>query len=490
VFLLFVVIAVASLIYIWWIQNFSRFFTLLRKIPGPPGYPIIGNLLEFIATPEEMFKIDRKLLRQYYPLYKEWTLNYGGVNMIHPDDVELVLSSSKHNEKSMVYNFLHSWLGTGLLTSTGAKWQTRRKILTPAFHFTILQQFVPVFNEGAAKLVEELKRRCDGDAVDVVGPITQFTLLSIAETSMGIKLDDSPRDCTDYQNAIYTFGYALTYRMVRPWLYNDSVFFNLTSLGKFTRKSIQTLHDFSRRVITEREKNFTDSSKPNKRMAMLDLLLSAKHNGADIDDDGIAEEVDTFMFEGHDTTTIAITYVLLLLANHPTTQQEIYDEMTAVLGTATKTPTYSDLKELSFMERCLKECLRLYPSVPFIARRLDEDITTSSGYVVPKNAMAQIHIYDLHRNPEYFPDPEKFDPDRFLPENAKNRHPFVYLPFSAGPRNCIGQRFAMLELKAALCAILGNFVLEAADKREDIVMITEMVLRPKNGVRVNFRLRK
>jgi cytochrome P450 family 4 len=80
----------------------------------------------------------------------------------------------------MVYNFLHSWLGTGLLTSTGAKWQTRRKILTPAFHFTILQQFVPVFNEGAAKLVEELKRRCDGDAVDVVGPITQFTLLSIA----------------------------------------------------------------------------------------------------------------------------------------------------------------------------------------------------------------------------------------------------------------------------------------------------------------------
>jgi cytochrome P450 family 4 len=295
VFLLFVVIAVASLIYIWWIQNFSRFFTLLRKIPGPPGYPIIGNLLEFIATPEEMFKIDRKLLRQYYPLYKEWTLNYGGVNMIHPDDVELVLSSSKHNEKSMVYNFLHSWLGTGLLTSTGAKWQTRRKILTPAFHFTILQQFVPVFNEGAAKLVEELKRRCDGDAVDVVGPITQFTLLSIAETSMGIKLDDSPRDCTDYQNAIYTFGYALTYRMVRPWLYNDSVFFNLTSLGKFTRKSIQTLHDFSRRVITEREKNFTDSSKPNKRMAMLDLLLSAKHNGADIDDDGIAEEVDTFM---------------------------------------------------------------------------------------------------------------------------------------------------------------------------------------------------
>lgn len=129
---------------------------------------------------------------------------------------------------------------------------------------------------------------------------------------MGIKLDDSPRDCTDYQNAIYTFGYALTYRMVRPWLYNDSIFFNLTSLGKFTRKSIQTLHDFSRRVITEREKNFTDSSKPNKRMAMLDLLLSAKHNGADIDDDGIAEEVDTFMFEvrspNHSTSCSFVTF--------------------------------------------------------------------------------------------------------------------------------------------------------------------------------------
>lgn len=91
------------------------------------------------------------------------------------------------------------------------------------------------------------------------------------------------------------------------------------------------------------------------------------------------------------------------------------------------------------MERCIKESLRVYPSVPLISRTLEEDIKTRQGYVLPKGQQAFIEIYDIHRNPQYWHDPEKFDPDRFLPENCINRHPFAYVPFSAGPRNCIGK---------------------------------------------------
>lgn len=159
--------------------------------------------------------------------------------------------------------------------------------------------------------------------------------------------------------------------------------------------------------------------------------------------------------------------------------------MTSVLDLS-KPPSYNELKELSFMERCIKESLRLFPSVPFISRLVSEDFKTASGYTVPKNAMAHIHIYDLHHNPDIYPDPEKFDPDRFLPENTKSRHPFAYLPFSAGPRNCIGQKFAMLELKALLCGILSNFVLEPVDKPENVEMITDLVLRSKGSIRVKF----
>ncbi|XP_971423.2 cytochrome P450 4C1 isoform X1 [Tribolium castaneum] len=480
--LLIFIVILSVIIYIWWYQNFSRFFSLLNKVPGPPGYPIIGNIIQFLATPEELFKIDRELGRRFYPIYKEWTLTYGAVNLLHPDDIELVLSNSKYNDKSAIYDFLHCWLGTGLLTSSGTKWQTRRKVLTPAFHFNILQQFLPIFNEETVKLIKNIK---NDQPIDVIPPVTQFTLLSIAETSMGVKLDASPKSCDDYKNAIHVFGYALTYRLGRPWLHNPFVFFNLTRLGHLTKKSIKILHDFSRNVIEQKKRTF-EGEKRGKRLAMLDLLLLAKHQGADIDDEGIAEEVDTFMFEGHDTTSIAICYTLLLLANHPDIQDELYSELKSVLSDPTQTPSYSDLKQLNLMERCIKESLRIFPSVPFISRLLTEDLTTASGYVIPRGSMAHIHIYDLHNNPEIYPDPKKFDPDRFLPENCQKRHPFAYLPFSAGPRNCIGQKFAMLELKVVLSGILGNFVLEAVDKPKDVTMITDLVLRCKGPIRVKF----
>ena len=119
-------------------------------------------------------------------------------------------------------------------------------------------------------------------------------------------------------------------------------------------------------------------------------------------------------------------------------QEEVRKEINDLLGTKTE-PSYNDLQELPYTERVIKEALRLYPSVPFIARLSSEDFVTHTGYSVPKDTIVNIHIYDLHRNPTLYPDPLKFDPDRFLPENCLDRHPFAYLPFSAGPRNCIGK---------------------------------------------------
>lgn len=142
---------------------------------------------------------------------------------------------------------------------------------------------------------------------------------------------------------------------------------------------------------------------------------------------------------------------------------------------------------MKYLERVIKESMRLYPPVPIIGRKVSEDVQLDD-YCIPEGCMIKIDLFHLHRDPRYFADPEKFDPDRFLPESM-NRHPYAYLPFSAGPRNCIGQKFAAYEEKAVLSGILRNFKIHSVDKREDVKMINELVLRPIGGVNVTLERR-
>ena len=311
---------------------------------------------------------------------------------------------------------------------------------------------------------------------------------------MGSKLNFKTQEDNDYKQAVYDVGKILLYRLVHPWFVLK--FFNFFSPWYLQeRKLTNILHDFTKQVIKEREENFDHDALPQeqhdvylgkRRMAMLDLLLSAKHKDGIIDNEGIQEEVDTFMFEGHDTTAAALSFALMLLACHKESQNLILQEMAEVLGDLHKKPSQNDLQSMRYLERCLKESLRLYPSVFFIARALGEDMKTFSGYLLPKDTIVIMHIYDIHHNPDIYPDPEKFDPDRFLPENSQNRHPYAYLPFSAGARNCIGQKFAILELKAAVCAILANFVLEPVDTPETITLIADIILRTKEPIKIKL----
>ncbi|KAG8226594.1 hypothetical protein J437_LFUL007286 [Ladona fulva] len=144
--------------------------------------------------------------------------------------------------------------------------------------------------------------------------------------------------------------------------------------------------------------------------------------------------------------------------------------------------------DLPLLERCIKETQRLYPSVPFISRVLTEDFQMEK-YLIPAGSMVNVVISGIHRNPYIFPDPDKFDPDRFLPEANQDRHPYAYVPFSAGPRNCIGQRFAMLELKCVLSTLIHRYKLIAVDKPEEVLFMHDIVLRPCNGIRIKLEKR-
>ncbi|XP_063924960.1 cytochrome P450 4c3-like [Zophobas morio] len=468
-----------------WLKRSLKNYIILQKLSGPPrqGF-IFGNVSYLCESSDVVFKQLREVGRNFYPIYKFFVLHEIGANVLSPEDIELILSNPVHNEKGKFYKALHRWLKSGLLTSNGEKWQTRRKILTPAFHFNILQQFVVVFNEEAQKLVQSVKH---DSSVNVTELMSNFSLKIITETAMGTKLEFQTQREQEYKKAIHESGKILLYRILHPWFIEDV--FNLFSPHFFREcKLLKTLHNFTRHVIKEKEKKFEeiglveDSDRGKKPLAMLDLLFHAKKQRI-IDVEGIQEEVDTFMFEGHDTVSAALIFTLMLLANNRNIQERIVEEMQQIIDTE---PTYNDLQNLKYMERCIKESLRLYPSVHFITRHLGEDVTTHSGYFLPKGTHVAVHIYDIHHNPDIYPDPEKFDPDRFLPENCQKRHPFAYIPFSAGQRNCIGQKFATLEMKVVLCAILSKFILEPVHAPENVVLLADIVLRSKDDIRVKF----
>ncbi|XP_011701424.1 PREDICTED: cytochrome P450 4C1-like [Wasmannia auropunctata] len=341
-----------------------------------------------------------------------------------------------------------------------------------------------------------------GSVDDLMSFISHHTLNAICETAMGTSLQDMKSDVQQqYREAVYDIGEILIYRLMRPWL-TPKMIFSLTSMGEKHEKALKILHGFTEKIIAERKqyhestggrylKHLEDDTVDDKeiigikkkRLAMLDLLIATAHNG--LSDMDIREEVDTFLFEGHDTVAMGLTYAILLLAEHKDAQECIRSEVNAIMQANGGKLTMSALNDMSYLERCLKESLRLYPSVPLISRVLSEDVKMRS-YLVPSGAVLHINIIDIHRDPNYWPNPKVFDPDRFLPEKIQKRHPYSYLPFSAGPRNCIGQRFAMLELKAIMASLIYNFYLEPVDYLKDLEFKTDLTLRATCPIRTRF----
>ncbi|XP_014605809.1 PREDICTED: cytochrome P450 4C1-like [Polistes canadensis] len=497
--------------------RYRREGRLLNQIPGPKEYPLIGNMHHFQVPNEIFMKKYWNFGEEFYPIFKIWSLFFSSIILLHPEDIKIFMTSKKLTNKYVPYKYMESWLSTGLLTSGGEKWQQRRKILTPTFHFDIIKHFLVTFNEEAQFLVrslrEEAQEQDDGFiVVDLLQLITKHSLNIICETILGISLKEKGNLESEYRNAVHGYGKIIPYRFVRPWYHFDKLF-AFSPTGRLEKKLLKTLHNFSKNIIAERMRfheqtdykylqNLNQVNEENeiiseeleeynkrtglkRKLCLLDLLIVLNLENKQIDYDGIREEVDTFMFEGHDTTAMVLCFALSLFAKHRNVQENIRREVNTVMQREDCKLTTSMLQDCSYLERCIKESLRLYPSVHTIFRYLNEDLQLSN-YVVPAGSSCQVSIYNVHRNPIYWPNPDIFDPDRFLPENMKERHPYSYIPFSAGMRNCIGQKFAMFELKVLIAHILHNFNLEPVDELEDVIINADITMNPSKPLHVKF----
>ncbi|XP_013185741.2 cytochrome P450 4g15 [Amyelois transitella] len=520
-------------------QQQSKIFILGNKIQGPSTIPFLGNtLLALGKTPSDILELSVKLSKKYTKIARIWFGNKLVVFLTEPDDVEVILNSQVHIDKSAEYAFFKPWLGEGLLISSGHKWRSHRKMIAPTFHINILKSFVGVFNQNSLNVVEKLKPEV-GKVFDVHDYMSGVTVDILLETAMGINRKTQDESGFDYAMAVMKMCDIIHQRHYKLWLRFDFIF-KLTSIFKQQIKLLKIIHGLTNKVIKQKkqvymenkakgiipntieelirsnnENDLVDDTKTladmvfkgyrddldfndendvgaKKRLAFLDLMIESAQNGTNnITDHEIKEEVDTIMFEGHDTTAAGSSFVLCLLGIHQDIQTKVYDELYEIFGDSDRLATFNDTLKMKYLERVILESLRLYPPVPIIARKLNQDVKiVTNGHILPVGSTVVIGTYKIHRSEKYYKDPEKFNPDNFLPENTANRHYYSYIPFSAGPRSCVGRKYAMLKLKVLLSTILRNFKTTSAVNEQGFKLQADIILKREDGFRLMIEPRK
>ncbi|XP_023372977.1 docosahexaenoic acid omega-hydroxylase CYP4F3 isoform X2 [Otolemur garnettii] len=476
-----------------WTYTFYDNYRHLRCFPQPPKRSWFWGHQGMIQSSEEGILYTQGLASTFGAVCL-WQVGplHAVISIFHSTFIRPVLFAPANIAlKDLVfYSFLKPWLGDGLLLSAGDKWSRHRRMLTPAFHFNILKPYMKIFNESANIMHAKWQRLVSqgSDNLDMFEHISLMTLDSLQKCvfSFDSNCQEKP---SEYIAAILELSALVAERQQQVLLHLDFLY-HLTPDGWRFRKACKLVHDFTDAVIQERRcslpsqgiDEFLKTKAKTKTLDFIDvLLLSKDEDGKGLSDEDIRAEADTFMFEGHDTTASGLSWVLYHLAKHPEYQERCRQEVQELLRDREPLEIeWDDLAQLPFLTMCIKESLRLHPPVPVISRYCTQNIELPDGRVIPKGVICLLSIFGTHHNPAVWPDPEVYDPSRFDPENIKERSPLAFVPFSAGPRNCIGQTFAMTEMKVILALTLLRF--RILPDNDEPRRKPELVLRAEGGL--------
>jgi len=449
------------------------------------------------------------------------------VHFYDPATVAPLLSKNYKDapKNPRIYDLIRPWLGQGLITSDGAIWAKHRRLITPAFHFNVLKQYNQVFNDCSKVLVNKWMNLCrksdqgsgddlksagtenrneqkdsdkevtnrnenEGIMVEVSNPLALMTFDSLMKCALSMETHCQTLD-PPFVDAVRELEKIAVQRIESPWrllLFQDWIFY-MTEMGKRFTKVLNEINSFADEVISKRREERKDHhSDDSIRSDFLDILLKAKEGSQVLSNKEIRDEVNTFMFAGHDTTASSMSWAMYNLAKYPDVQEKCRQEVNRVLQDS-EDITWEMLPELKYLTMVLKENLRLYPPVIVAARELKSNVDIPSPddgktVTIPKGTRSTAFIFMVHRNPYIWKDPNTFDPERFSPENRANIPAYAFIPFSAGPRNCIGQAFAMNEMKVTMAYVIRNFRLSLSGDVPVPKMKPNIILQSENGVYV------
>jgi cytochrome P450 len=433
----------------------------MLRPPGPEPHFLVGNMPLASKNPLATFSRWAAEFGDIFYYRALWIQVYF---LNDPELIEAVLVRNYQNFlKDHVIRKSRWFFGDGLLTNEGDSWLRQRRLAQPAFHRERIAGYARTMTDYTTQM---LKRWAAGKTLDIHQEMMQLTLRIVVRALFNVEAEQ-----------IGAISSAMNLMMrqstgVRLLLPPAARYLPTPAMIQFQR-AVRRLDETVYGIIAQRRRNESDTGD------LLSMLMHARDEDEScMSDKQLRDEVMTFLLAGHETTALTLTWTWYLLAQHPAVEEKLHDEIKRALGD--RLPEFSDLPSLPFAERVIKESMRLYPPAWSLARTVVSPFELR-GYTIPAGANVVMSQWIMHRNSRYFPDPERFDPDRWSPERAQKLPRFAYFPFGGGPRQCIGNSFAMMEATLVLVTIAQRFRLGAVSE-QPIMPVPSFTLRPKSAV--------
>lgn len=448
-------------------ESTSESKTEVVRPPGPSGKPVVGSLLEYTRDP---YGFVERLAREYGDLAHYQVMGTPFYQVNSPEGIEHVLVQNNGNyvKGELFQESLGPVLGNGLLNSEGEFWRRQRHRIGPAFEPDRIAEYAETMVERTEATAAQWR---DGSVRDVNEDMMELTLEIVADALFGVDVGRDVDTVADSLAVVMNYQEGVSADMLPV---------DVPTPGTIRlRRAVDELEDVVYRIIDERARNPGDD--------VVSRMLSVEdEDGREMSREQVRDEVMTLLLAGHETTALALTYTFFLLAQHPDVERRLLDELDETLGG--DPPTVEQVRDLPYLETVVEESMRLYPPVPGIVREATarDEI---AGYTIPEGATISINQWSVHRDPRFYDDPMAFRPDRWTDEMRADLPRLAYFPFSAGPRRCVGDRFAMLEAKVVLATLLQRYHLELVSSPE-LDLVATITARPQKPVKMRVHERE
>ncbi|XP_014652589.1 PREDICTED: cytochrome P450 3A12 isoform X6 [Ceratotherium simum simum] len=477
------VLLATSLVLLYLYGTYTHGLFKKLGIPGPTPLPFFGTVLGYRKG---IWEFDKKCLKKYGKMWGFYDGKQPVLAITDPDMIKTVLVKECYNAFTNRRSFgPMGFMKKAISLSEDEQWKRIRNLLSPTFTSGKLKEMFPIIGQYGNMLVKNLRKEAEkGKPVTLKDILGAYSMDVITSTSFGVNIDslNNPQDpfvenCKKLLRFDFLDPFILSimlFPFLNPVFEALNIFLFPKSVTDFFAKSVQRI----------KESRLKDKEK--RRVDFLQLMINSQ-NSKELDTHKALSDLELiaqsiiFIFAGYEPISTSLSFLIYFLATHPDVQQKLQEEIDATFPD--KAPvTYDALIQMEYLDMVLNESLRLFPIAGRLERVCKKDLELG-GVFIPKGTVVMVPTFSLHREPEFWPEPEEFHPERFSKDNKDSINPYIYMPFGSGPRNCIGMRFAVVNMKLAVVRLLQNFSFKPCKETQiPLKLGTQGLIQPEKPI--------